>query len=880
MNRLGLWFRVLPMPWQQAQKSFPPTSWKLWRWGLLALLMGIICVAGGGFGATTAAMVAQVPDAPAITAPNPGNPNLGDPNPENPNPGNPNPENPTSGNPNPENSKLENPNLDTSSTDASDLWTTILPIQTATPQNYLPVADWAGRLILPDRAAAEATDRDWVWMEVLTSPDAALVGQRVRLQWRETPETQAFLALVTRGIEFNEAALESVAKGIVHPTRLNGWAKVGPLQSLAGTRPQDDMLVALPPVFLSSPDPAGHPVLQIEEMPTQIPERFYGLVQILGPAAGYPVPAQCPGRAACPSDFVQVRHYNPASQAFDGPTETVHIPQVPAHPKTGVFQSTPQDLAESAAGESGWYLYGSPDATGTFVVRAIMPRRLFQLRPQQVLVGQAQGLNHLRFGNWRGTPRRKGTFDSVLVKAQDGANPEPTWTVGDRLLLLHLFGGIGGELAEPRSVPGTVTGHFAFGLGDIITDPFTQEPQIRVIYDQVYSHNAQGIVAGRTLWAEYSGNLRRGWMGTRPVVDALVFLPALSHPYTLGDLTFSPLVELDRQLAVMMARYRTGDGTGASIVTPAQSCVQDSSQALYETIRVLRNQVSSSPTAQDWLANHPNDPQAKRFQDLVALGQRLQGQLVPLGIVRPDWRDNASVLTGIEGETPTGATPTSAFANETTWLNNLLSWRTVIPRVAHDNMAAIFLQQGGDLWFLNTYQVGGDDPTILPLAATPLFGDFIVIPVAVSRLIEALAPPSLRDGLIALLGLGIFALAQSHLPQASPQSRPTISAALFALISPVLWQETLFRVLLLPHPSEGVRPVIMGLWTVISLGLWLAYHGLQQRAHRSNRSPLTRPMVVGTLATVIYLATGSVWTVVGFHWGTGWLREARGNLAA
>lgn len=844
MNRIGIWSRI-PWPRRPPQPPVrtPPWQrqalWQWWRWAWLALLTGLVCVTGGWLG--TAAMVAQVPQESAVTA----------------------------------------PGLVAQQGETQDIWTMPLPIQPTTPQHYLPVADWAGRLVLPDQASAEAEDRDWVWMEVLTSPDADWIGQRVRLGWRDRPETQAFLALVTRGIEFNAAALESMAKGIVHPARLNGWARVGPLQSLAGTRPQDDMVVALPPVTLGEPDSAGHPVLLIDEMPTQIPERFYGLVDILEPVADGPRPDQCPGLEVCPSDMVQVRHYNPASQAFDGPTETVHIPQVPAHPRTGVFQSTPQDLAQSPAGEAGWYLYGAPDTTGTFVVRSIVPRRLFQLQPQQVIAGKTLGLNHIRFGNWRNTPQRKGQLSSVWVQAQANqakTTPEPPWAVGDRLLLLHLFGGIGGEKAEPRSVPGTVTGHFAFGLGEVVTDPFTQEPQLRLIYDQVYSHNAQGIVAGRTLWAEYSGNLKRGWMGTRPIVDVLVGLPALSHTYTLGDLTFSPLAELERQLAVMMARYRTGDGTGASIVTPAQSCVQDSSQALYETIRVLRNQVSHSPTAMDWLANHPDDPQTVLFQDLVALGQRLQGQLVPLGMVRPDWRDNASLLTGIAGMDAAATLDTEVsgyFANETTWLNNLLSWRTVIPRVAYDNMAAIFLGQGADLWFLGTYQVGGADPTLLPLAPTPLFGDFVVIPVAFSRIIESLAPPTAGEVVLALLGLGLFGLLQSRLPAAVwPHRPPSWLAALLALVSPVLWQELLFRVLLLPHPSEAVRPPLVGLWALVSLGLWLAYHALGQRRRASappSLSALGRPLVVGLLATVLYLATGSLGLVVGFHWGTGWL---------
>ncbi|NJL47861.1 MAG: CPBP family intramembrane metalloprotease domain-containing protein, partial [Leptolyngbyaceae cyanobacterium SM2_5_2] len=70
-----------------------------------------------------------------------------------------------------------------------------------------------------------------------------------------------------------------------------------------------------------------------------------------------------------------------------------------------------------------------------------------------------------------------------------------------------------------------------------------------------------------------------------------------------------------------------------------------------------------------------------------------------------------------------------------------MSWRTVIPRVAHDNIAAILLKHGGELWFLRTNQVGGEDPTILPLAPTQLLGDFVVIPTAFSRLIESLKLP-------------------------------------------------------------------------------------------------------------------------------------------
>jgi predicted Abi (CAAX) family protease len=738
-------------------------------------------------------------------------------------------------------------------------------------EGYLPVADWSGRLILPEQAAAAADERDWVWMEVLTSPNNELIGQRVRLQWQDTPENQTFLNLVTRGIEFDEDAISSLEKGIVLPNRLDGWTKVGPLQSLAGTRPQDDMIVALPdPTFRLV---EGESVIEIEDDPIQIPERFYSLVKVLEPDETQPVPELCPGSQPCASDYLRVQHYNSASGSFDGAVETVRIPQVPPA-RTGVFQSSSQDLANSPAGEAGWYLYGAKNTEGTFVARAIVPRRLFQMEPQETLSGTQNGLNYINFGNWRDTPERKGTLQSVLVQSDARPGQEPTWTEGDPMLVIHLFGGIGGDLAEPRSVPGTVTGHFAFGQGQVVTDPFTQEPRLQVIYDQVYSHSPLGIVAGRTLWAEYSGNLQRGWQGTRPISDVIVNIPALNHTYRFGDFTLSPLKALQRELRVMMARYRTGDGTGASIVTPAQSCVQDSNQALYETIQAIRTQVANTPEVQNWLAGHPDDPQTLLFQDLVSLGQRLQGQLVPLGIARPDWRENASVLAGTEEEEINGQ---PNLGNETNLVNNLLSWRTVIPRVAHDNIAAILLQHGGELWFLRTNQVGGADPTILPLAPTELFGDYVVIPVAFSRLIESLKFPSLAGAGIMALGLGMFALVlflvQGHGVEAI--SSLSWKSALSAVFIPALWQELVFRVLLLPHPTEGVQPITALIWSGISLGLFLAYRWFRARNRKFKGSRpryLSLSLVLGILATGTYLISGSLWSVLGLHWGS-WVME-------
>ncbi|MEY3299445.1 MAG: hypothetical protein RLZZ597_2705 [Cyanobacteriota bacterium] len=79
------------------------------------------------------------------------------------------------------------------------------------------------------------------------------------------------------------------------------------------------------------------------------------------------------------------------------------------------------------------------------MVRAIVPRRLFQLQPQQVVMGQFSSLDHLRFGNWHKTPQRKGQLSSVLVQDSSQALYETIRTLrhqvaraGDRLSLGYL----------------------------------------------------------------------------------------------------------------------------------------------------------------------------------------------------------------------------------------------------------------------------------------------------------------------------------------------------------------------------------------------------------------------------------------------------------
>jgi predicted Abi (CAAX) family protease len=755
--------------------------------------------------------------------------------------------------------------------------------QTVNPNLYQPTGTWVGRLILPTQeqlATVSPQDSDWVWLEVYIAPQEAqnLVGQVIRLGWQQDPSKLDYIKLVKTDIHLTEAAINSQRQGNVIPSRLNGYAQVGPLQSLAGARPKDDVLVSLDRVRIAKDD-KGKSLLRLEQFPVLVSGRFSALVAILEtvPEKGrYAAPKACPGKAPCPSELFRVRHYNRASGEFDGIEEIVRIPQQPAL-SSGRFPSTPQALAESSVGKAGWYLYGAQDAQGMFTVEAIKPRSLFQLQPTEVVLSEGAGLDYIKRGNWQATEARKGTAQTVLVDSSVTSQEAAlaNWKEGDYGLVIHLFGGIGGEKGS-TPLAGTVTGHFAYGLAQVVRDSFTDELQFEIKYYQVYAHNSQGILSGVQTWANYMGNLQRGWLGGIPVSDVIVKLDALED-YNFGGMILSPLKELRLQLQVMMARYRTGDGTGNSSITPATSCVQDSNQALYIAIEELKRQVKETPAISQWLQEHPKHPQTQRFERLVVLGRILEKTLTPEGVVRPDWKQNAETLAAVKQRV------SYPFIKQDTLASGLLSWRSMLPRGGHDTISSIFLRQGAKLWFIRTNQVGGWDPEILPLAPTRLFGEIPVISLVLRRLLAAvvLLPgwQGWLTGLGILLGYGAIALPLGFISgflrwQPAKVSRGKLLVWLGILFfSPALWEELIFRVVWLPHPAENVPILTWLLWAISGLALFIVYHPFNALLFYKQGKPtffnpifLALTGLLGVACTVVYALTASLWEIAVIHW--------------
>jgi predicted Abi (CAAX) family protease len=543
----------------------------------------------------------------------------------------------------------------------------------------------------------------------------------------------------------------------------------------------------------------------------------------------------------------------------------VRIPSQPLNRDGRRFFET-TGLLDHPIGAEGWTIYGAPAADGLFTVQALLPQALVQLSPDGQLLGTAAGLGEIARGNWNAAANRRGSFRRTALEPDGMARP---WAIGDHALLIHAFGGIGGPGGEPT--PGfTVTGHLSFGEAEVIADPFGGEPRFDLRYHQIYANNPDGIVAGSQEWSAWSGDLQRGWLGLRPISDVLV----RQDPELLAALRL--------QAEVMMARYRSGDGRGVAAVTATTSCVQDSAQALWTTVELLRQGLLSgvSPSA-----SHAGGESLKRAIEAV---------LVPFGIVRPDWHGNADLIaTALRAADRAGpiASPVARpvvgplvgpFQRGQSPLDALLSLHSILPRRGHDAFAALFLQRGAPLWILRTNQIPGASPRYEPLAPTLLLGRLPLVGELQRRLADGLlAPLDARQVGLCLLGFALYAAVALALGLGSgflephhpwPRPRRLVSAAAALLPMPALGEELLVRGALLPHPGEGTPWPQLLAWSALGIGLFVLYHPLAgrlwyRRAERLFHDPrfLLQTALLGVATTALYQASGSLWPAVLLH---------------
>lgn len=553
---------------------------------------------------------------------------------------------------------------------------------------FVPVATWSGRLLLP--TPDERRPDGGVFFEVENTPDDAadLRGRRVWLRYEEDPAIEERLRRLRVDVMFTVAVQQHEAKGALHPRRINGWRGVSPLESLAGARPQDDVTV-----FLVDPrfDGAANE-LRIRRDPVQTSGTHKALVRFLRPTA---------------RGFI-VQHYDARSHAFPRGVEEefLHLrqsaPTTASAPLTSLkgIESTPQNAA-------GYFVYGRPTPEG-FVIEALAPRGILCGAPSMV-IEPARAREYLRQENLADAQHKKGSAWSTYLQREGPTFAvDSLWPEGTRSIVVHTFGGVGGPRGMETFVPGIETGHFSFGSALRVRDPLSDELCLQIIYHQVYAHNHEGIVSGPTSWETYAGSVTRGWMYLRPLSDLLIHLPLVTTPFSVAGRSIDPLGVLLEEIDVMSARYRTGDGTGGAIVTPASSCVQDSTQALFVALQRFEDRLLRDPA----VAQLPeSDPGRIRLGQLQRLLTTLEARLLPLGGLRSDWRHAGTLSVTKRTE------PVSPLLGA---IRTVLTLRTMLPRFVHDELGDFALEEGADILIVRTNQIGGVIEGVFPTAPQSL----------------------------------------------------------------------------------------------------------------------------------------------------------------
>ncbi len=565
--------------------------------------------------------------------------------------------------------------------------------QTVSPQLYLPLAAWMGRLILP---APE--QRDTVHGVLFEVHHAAagyrhLVGQVVHLRWSAKPAVQARVWSAARDVYFNDEVNQSAEKGLVHPVRLRRWRLVTALESLAGARPNDDVIVGLrQPVQVEETEESNQPaVLYIEREPVQITGRYYGLVTFVEAV-------QADG------DLFRVLHFNRATRQFDGAEEVIQLPETVVD-SFKIHRSTSHGIENDPLNKSGWYIGGAKNSNGVFVVLAISPRDLVRLKPTQTVTGQKESIDYIKKSAWKDTEGQKGKINSVLLNPGNGDSPA-LWQEGDQALLVNSYGGIGNK-REPYPYPGGYYfGHFSYGRAQVFREPLADELAFDLEYYQVFSSNGDGLIPGILHWTRYIGDRQFGFLGYRPVCDILLKLDSFTKPFDFSHQKISALDRLTVLLEGTLHLYRVGGGTGGVFFGMANNCTQDSNQTLYAAVQDMDVSFKEHPLIAEMLERHPEE--SERFERLLQLGQSLKKTLLPLGTSRGDWQYNFHLIDNSLTERP--------LVNI---LRGLSSWRTITPHWASNAVSQVFLEQGASAWVLRTNQVGNYDPEMLPRAIDP-----------------------------------------------------------------------------------------------------------------------------------------------------------------
>jgi hypothetical protein len=135
-----------------------------------------------------------------------------------------------------------------------------------------------------------------------------------------------------------------------------------------------------------------------------------------------------------------------------------------------------------------------------------------------------------------------------------------------------------GESALAIRTAGGAFGEFCYGIARFTDDPLAGAPRIETTYYRLSPHDGNGSVAGAVDAAVLHAAMERcGRQARTEATESIV------HHRELAEL----LPELARALEIMSARYRIGDGTGATYAGALHNPALDSNRALGAAVAAL-----------------------------------------------------------------------------------------------------------------------------------------------------------------------------------------------------------------------------------------------------------------------------------------------------
>ena len=516
-------------------------------------------------------------------------------------------------------------------------------------KNYYPVAEWAGRLILPDGKNNFRFYDGSVLFECVIAPadKSDLIGKILRLSIDPVSPWHTVSKKLSTDVAFDDETDKSIAEGENnHPRRLDGLKNVSPLESLAGAHDEDDVIVALEGVTVHL-----NSKLKFELMTTCEPVQISGFEKAL---------VSFTDSRYADKGKVSARHFNPQTKDYTGEAEVFIIRPQTIFPKAKCLQSSLIDIEHEKQNTYGWYIYTRTDASGMKEITAIEPRSMVSIDASAF--NQIHGYNKIKnfvsTDLWENFPH--GVFRKhECIPADRRKNESEKVSFGDRFLVMHIFGWRGGENGDVLNEKQRITGHFALGTSHIIRCPFTGEMRFDTRYYQAYAHNRENIIAGTMMQHHFLGNVKRGWMFTVPITDAFFRMPDASASVDISGKNLLDYFEL--HLSKVTARMRVGYGNALSPVNASISCSQETAMAMVDACRSFRTEKSKGLSAEQKKNRAASMRVVKFFESFYR----------PFGITPPRWNKY------FDGKSISSAD----WTGKNITINAALAWRSILPIV-------------------------------------------------------------------------------------------------------------------------------------------------------------------------------------------------------